>query len=88
MRSSSVPSMGNRSVSSFHLISPTVRAHLRLLSRLSFALQDPRFKAVIQRQGARDEIFAEAHRVEAGLKHALRHQPSGESRCGWCLLPC
>ena len=54
----------------FSLISPTVRAHLRLLSRLSFALQDPRFKAVLQRQGARDEIFAEAHRVEAGLKHA------------------
>ena len=54
----------------FSLISPTVRAHLRLLSRLSFALQDPRFKAVLQRQGARDDIFAEAHRVEAGLKHA------------------
>jgi nitrogen PTS system EIIA component len=54
----------------FSLISPTVRAHLRLLSRLSFALQDPRFKAVLQRQGARDEIFAETHRVEAGLKHA------------------
>ena len=54
----------------FSLISPTVRAHLRLLSRLSFALQDPRFKAVLQRQGARDEIFAEAHRIEAGLKHA------------------
>ena len=51
----------------FSLISPTVRAHLRLLSRLSFALQDPRFKAVLQRQSARDEIFAEAHRVEAGL---------------------
>ena len=54
----------------FSLISPTVRAHLRLLSRLSFALQDPRFKAVLQRQSARDEIFAEAHRIEAGLKHA------------------
>ena len=54
----------------FSLISPTVRAHLRLLSRLSFALQDPRFKTVLQRQGARDDIFAEAHRVEAGLKHA------------------
>jgi PTS system nitrogen regulatory IIA component len=54
----------------FSLISPTVRAHLRLLSRLSFALQDPGFKAVLQRQGARDEIFAETHRVEAGLTHA------------------
>jgi PTS system nitrogen regulatory IIA component len=51
----------------FSLISPTVRAHLRLLSRLSFALQDPGFKAVVSRQGSRDEIFAEAHRVEAAL---------------------
>ncbi|MGE0820969.1 MAG: PTS sugar transporter subunit IIA [Candidatus Binatia bacterium] len=51
----------------FSLISPTVRAHLRLLSRLSFALQDQGFKAVIGRQGARDEIFAEARRVEASL---------------------
>jgi PTS system nitrogen regulatory IIA component len=54
----------------FSLISPTVRAHLRLLSRLSFALQDPGCKAVLQHQGARDEIFAEAHRIEAGLKRA------------------
>jgi len=51
----------------FSLISPTVRAHLRLLSRLSFALQSPDFKAVITRQGSRDEIVAEARRVEATL---------------------
>ena len=51
----------------FSLISPTVRAHLRLLSRLSFALQDPGCKAVVARQGSRDEIFAEARRVEAAL---------------------
>lgn len=51
----------------FSLISPTVRAHLRLLSRLSFVLQNPGFKAVIARQGSRDEIFAEARHVEAGL---------------------
>jgi len=56
----------------FSLISPTVRAHLRLLSRLSFALQDGGFKAVISRQGSRDAVFAEAHRVEATL-----HYPSG-----------
>lgn len=51
----------------FSLISPTVRAHLRLLSRLSFALQDHGFKAVIARQGSRDEIFTEARRVETIL---------------------
>lgn len=51
----------------FSLISPTVRAHLRLLSRLSFALQDPGFKSVVTHHGSRDEIFAEARRVEAAL---------------------
>ena len=51
----------------FSLISPTVRAHLRLLSRLAFALQDPGFRTVIRKQGSRDEIFAEAHRIEALL---------------------
>src|SRR5260221_8500675 len=51
----------------FSLISPTVRAHLRLLSRLSFALQDSGFKASIHRQGSRDEIYAEARRIEATL---------------------
>lgn len=51
----------------FSLISPTVRAHLRLLARLSFALQDREFKAVLTRQGSRDEIFTEARRIEAAL---------------------
>src|SRR5947207_6148849 len=54
----------------FSLVSPTVRAHLRLLSRLSFALQDPGFKAVIHRQGSREEILREAQRVEGDLAHA------------------
>jgi PTS system nitrogen regulatory IIA component len=51
----------------FSLVSPTVRAHLRLLSRLSFALHDPGFKKAVLRQAARDEILAEARRLEAQL---------------------
>lgn len=51
----------------FSLISPTVRAHLRLLSRLSFALQDHSFKAALMQEGSREEIFAEARRIEATL---------------------
>lgn len=51
----------------FTLVSPTVRSHLYLLSRLAFALKDPEFKAVIQRQGSREEILAQAGRVEALL---------------------
>jgi PTS system nitrogen regulatory IIA component len=48
----------------FSLISPTVRAHLHLLSRLSFALHDPGFKGAITRQASRDEIVSEIRRVE------------------------
>jgi PTS system nitrogen regulatory IIA component len=51
----------------FSLISPTVRAHLRLLSRLAFALHDPGFKKAVIGQAARDEILREAQRVEDGL---------------------
>lgn len=51
----------------FTLVSPTIRAHLHLLSRLAYALRDPGFQAVVQRQGLHDEILAECRRVEAGL---------------------
>jgi nitrogen PTS system EIIA component len=59
----------------FSLVSPTVRAHLRLLSRLAFALHDPGFKEAVIRQAARDEILREAQRVEEGLSRS----PDGRS---------
>jgi len=49
----------------FTFISPTVRAHLHLLSRLGFVLQNPEFKKAITRQAARDEILETLARVEA-----------------------
>jgi PTS system nitrogen regulatory IIA component len=49
----------------FTLVSPTVRAHLQLLSRVAFALRDSGFKDLIARQGSRDEILAAARRVES-----------------------
>jgi PTS system nitrogen regulatory IIA component len=52
----------------FSLISPTVRAHLHLLSRLSYALHDPQFKDAISRQASREDILAQARRVEENLK--------------------
>jgi nitrogen PTS system EIIA component len=52
----------------FTLVSPTVKAHLYLLSRLAFALRDNNFKTVLNKQGSREEIFSEIARVEAGLK--------------------
>lgn len=51
----------------FSLISPTVRAHLRLLSRLAFGLNQPGFKDAVLRQASRDEILDEARRAEAAL---------------------
>lgn len=41
-------------------LAPNVRIHLHLLSRLSFALRNPDFKALIQREASRDEILAAA----------------------------
>jgi PTS system nitrogen regulatory IIA component len=52
----------------FTLISPTVRTHLHLLSRLSFALHDPGFKEVLNRRASAAEILHEADRVEAGFE--------------------
>jgi nitrogen PTS system EIIA component len=44
----------------FTLVSPTVRAHLHLLSRLAFMLSNKGFREELKRQGSRDEILAEA----------------------------
>lgn len=52
----------------FTLISPTVKAHLHLLSRIAFALRDPAFKAVIVGQGSRDEILAAVGQISAALR--------------------
>jgi len=54
----------------FTLVSPTVKAHLYLLSRLAFALRDEGFRSVIEKQGSREEIYAAISRVEAGLKES------------------
>ena len=56
----------------FALISPTVRAHLRLLSRLAFALQDPGFKRTVCRVASREDIFREARRVDSLLSGKRR----------------
>ncbi|MBF0476685.1 MAG: PTS sugar transporter subunit IIA [Deltaproteobacteria bacterium] len=55
----------------FTLISPTVRAHLHLLSKLAFALNDPQFKAVVTSQGAREALSAEARRIEENLRPSV-----------------
>ncbi|HEU6449721.1 MAG TPA: PTS sugar transporter subunit IIA [Verrucomicrobiae bacterium] len=52
----------------FTLISPTVKAHLHLLSRLAFALRNSEFKKAIADQAAREEIFAATEKVRESLK--------------------
>jgi len=48
----------------FTLISPTIRAHLYLLSKIAYALRDSEFRSVISRQGTREEIFTHARRID------------------------
>lgn len=42
----------------FTLISPTVRTHLHLLSRLGFILRNPEIKAALKRQATSEELLA------------------------------
>lgn len=51
----------------FLLVTPTVRTHLYLLSRLSAALFDSGFKEAILRRATAEEILEEARRIESGL---------------------
>jgi PTS system nitrogen regulatory IIA component len=51
----------------FSLVSPTVREHLYLLSRLSFAIRDPEFKVCLKRQAPAEEVLRHAQRIEANL---------------------
>ncbi len=51
----------------FTLVSPTIRAHLHILSRLGFVLQDQDFKAALKKQAAREELMETLSRAEAAL---------------------
>ncbi len=51
----------------FTIISPTVRAHLHLLSRLGCLLHNDEFKAALNRQASRDELLVLLARIEEGL---------------------
>jgi PTS system nitrogen regulatory IIA component len=51
----------------FSIVSPTTRAHLQLLSRLSFALHDARFRETVIRAAPREQILAEVRRVEHAM---------------------
>ena len=49
----------------FTIISPTIRAHLHMLSHLMFLLHDKRFRSALTRQASREDIVEQATRAEA-----------------------
>jgi len=51
----------------FTVVSPTIRAHLYMMSRVAFALRDAAFKDAVLREASREEVFREARRVEASF---------------------
>ena len=63
----------------FSPISPTLRGHLHLLSRLAFTLRNADFKAILLREGTRDEILAEVCRIEATFAPSRRLQGGGDA---------
>jgi PTS system nitrogen regulatory IIA component len=61
----------------FSMICPTVRFHLQLLSRLSFALHKSEFRGAVLRHAPKDEILHQARRVDAGLLPKADEQEKG-----------
>lgn len=49
----------------FTIVSPTVRGHLHMLSRLAFVLRNEPLKLVLDRQGTREEIISGVRQAEA-----------------------
>lgn len=49
------------------VVAPTLRSHLHLLARINFVLRDPGFRAVLETEGSREEIFAALTQAEAVL---------------------
>ena len=64
----------------FTILSPTVRAHLHLLSVLAFALQQPGFRRAIEKQAARLAILREAARADAACREARERRESADAK--------
>lgn len=50
------------------IISPHLRAHLHLLSRLGFVLHDPEFRAALRAEESREKLLAALTRAEAKIR--------------------
>ena len=66
----------------FAMVTPTIRVHLQLLSRLSYALHDADFLAVLARKAPASEIVAAARRVDETVAAAKARsaEPPGNGR--------
>jgi PTS system nitrogen regulatory IIA component len=51
----------------FTIISPTTRAHLHLLAKLSYVLRSPEFRRALQDQVSREDFFARVRQEEGRL---------------------
>lgn len=56
----------------FTIISPTIRAHLHLLSRLSYILRDEAFKTLLRVQGTRNEILQKIREIEQQIRTSVQ----------------
>lgn len=61
----------------FTLISPTVRVHLYLLSRLAFVLQQPAFINVVRQQAPREQILAALRSAEESVAQTRAGKAEG-----------
>ncbi len=52
----------------FALVSPTVRAHLHMLSRIGYALQRPEFRTLVDQRAPDEDILKAAAVVDQGLE--------------------
>jgi PTS system nitrogen regulatory IIA component len=51
----------------FTIVSPTVRAHLHLISRIAFVLKDPDFLKVLENRAKPEEIFEVLQRIKSTI---------------------
>lgn len=56
----------------FTLVTPTVRTHLHLLSRLAYLLRDSRFREAVRAEADRDTLLALAEQAEAEVDDRAR----------------
>jgi nitrogen PTS system EIIA component len=61
----------------FTIVSPTIRGHLHLLARLSFALQQPEFKTLVTRKVLREEFFRAAESMDRSIEAADESKQRG-----------